>query len=428
MLSLPSERRSLCFGESHKGAHTKQLSSIMLDLKLRRARPSDFYEVLEMSKGIYSGHDYLPSVFLKWLSDSNRAIFVAEVGGKAVGLRAIHIVDGGQTMISQALRIHPDFRGKALSSRLIDAVHEYVRLNHPSVCRERFTTKSDNVQRLAIQKKYGDKSILEQGILAFFVKAKDRMFSSEAGMIVGPCSKRRACELVLSVVAVNVLFPGKTLVIDWEPYEADASNVDDLFADGDAMFTDSESSARLPKSFSHGRPSPRAEHQHWVCTIYTDDPVLFRAHAARQLRAARETMAGDFIFSTFQNPNLNSDGREFLNQTLGLEAVDFFTFGLILFERYLPWKPRRVLSELFRFSLFFTPNSWSCNTLLLAIVSQINSDKKFARIVALKDKLILHVSQKCAWVSTVPWSQSEMCLFYGYSWESPEKIAPQIVQ
>lgn len=311
----------------------------MLEVTVRTARPGDYHSVLEMSEGIYSGHDYLPCVFEKWLLDSTRAIFVAQVGRKVVGLRAVHIVDEGTTFISQALRIHPEFRGKSLSSRLIDAVHEYVRLNYPTVSRERFTTKSDNIQRLAIQKKYGDRAVFEQGILAFYVKKKKEIFSEIAAQ-VRPCTKKEFNDVILVEPAANVLFPGRTLVIDWEPFEAISSNADFLFTDADQLFVDGiangYSNTQCPKSLSHGRPSPRVEHNHWVCTIYTDDPVLFRAHALEQLRVAHQCMPEEFIFSTFQRSSLNSCGRKFLGETLGLEPVEFFTFGLMLFERDFP--------------------------------------------------------------------------------------------
>ena len=141
----------------------------MKEITIRKAVASDFAAILEMSEGIYSGHDYFPCVFHQWLAKTNRTIFVAQYGDKLVGLRAVHIVDEGKTFISQGLRIHPRFRGLGLSTRLIDAIHQHIRREYPKVYRERFTTKSDNIERLAIQKKYGDTALCERDILAFYV-------------------------------------------------------------------------------------------------------------------------------------------------------------------------------------------------------------------------------------------------------------------
>ncbi|KAJ7363409.1 Minichromosome maintenance domain-containing protein 2 [Desmophyllum pertusum] len=123
----------------------------------------------------------------EWLAKPNRTIFVAQYGDKLVGLRAIHIVDEGKTFISQGLRIHPRFRGLGLSTRLIDAIHEFIRLEYPDVCRERFTTKSDNIERLAIQKKYGDTALFDRDILAFYVNRetlKPQQLEEVAGNLI----------------------------------------------------------------------------------------------------------------------------------------------------------------------------------------------------------------------------------------------------
>ena len=93
--------------------------------------------VLEMSKGIYEGHDYFLHVFLRWLDDSKRRILVAEKGNVIIGLRAFHVVDDGRTVVSQSLRVHPKYRGQGVSALLIRAAQEYVQACFPSVRTER---------------------------------------------------------------------------------------------------------------------------------------------------------------------------------------------------------------------------------------------------------------------------------------------------
>ncbi|CAH3032428.1 unnamed protein product [Porites lobata] len=131
----------------------------------------------------------------EWLTKPNRTIFVAQYGDQLIGLRAIHIVDEGKTFISQGLRIHPRFRGLGLSSRLIEAIHGYIRSEYPNVYRERFTTKSDNIERLAIQKKYGDIGLFERDILAYYITKetlKQKTLEEESqnlGVQVKPCTE-----------------------------------------------------------------------------------------------------------------------------------------------------------------------------------------------------------------------------------------------
>lgn len=315
----------------------------MKEITIRKAREDDFEAIVEMSKGIYDGHDYFLCVFHEWLQNSHRLIFVAECQEKVVGLRAINIVDDGKTFISQGLRIHPGFRGQGLSSRLISAVHDYIRNHFPSVYRERFTTKSDNIERLAIQKKHGDRAVLDQDILAFYVNKDDVPHDAldkeilELAIKLHPYTKNDASKVVFNEEVSNILFQERTLIIDWEPFEALRTNIDYVFQDKDCLFADRSavdySRGELPKSLSHGRRSPRTDCIHWVTTIYTDDPLLYHAHLLQQLKCAINTINGPFIFSPFQSSSLTSKGQEVLQEVLHLKPVEFFTFGLRLFEK-----------------------------------------------------------------------------------------------
>lgn len=315
---------------------------LMKEITIRKAVATDFEAILEMSEGIYSGHDYFPCVFCAWLGKPNRIIFVAQYGDKLIGLRAIHVVDGGKTFISQGLRIHPKFRGLGLSSRLIEAIHHYIRREYPTVCRERFTTKSDNIERLAIQKKYGDTNLFERDILAYYV-CKENLkpqtlheVGDNFGLQVKPCTRSFLVNYILDDSVANV-FPGRTIIVDWEPFEALRSNIDCIFEDDDCVFSDRDaadcSRGQLPKSFAHGRRSPRVKHMHWVASIYTEDPVMFQVHVVQQVKSAYQQVQGDFIFSTFHNERHTKWGKKLLEETVGLKPVEFFRdFGLMMFE------------------------------------------------------------------------------------------------
>ena len=119
-------------------------SSQIMDVQIRLARRTDLAAIIEMSKGIYDGHDYFPHVFLQWHDEPNRRIIVAEKAGFVVGIRAFHIVDGGKTVVSQSLRVHPKFRGQGVSAILILAEQQYVKKHFPCVTTERYTTMSTN--------------------------------------------------------------------------------------------------------------------------------------------------------------------------------------------------------------------------------------------------------------------------------------------
>eukprot|EP01134_Creolimax_fragrantissima_P002591 CFRG2591T1 len=79
----------------------------------------DFELVKWMSQGVYGKHDYLLDVFDKWLVESSRNIRGVEYDGKLVGLVSKWKMPNSESevpvVLSQAARIHKDYRGKGLS-------------------------------------------------------------------------------------------------------------------------------------------------------------------------------------------------------------------------------------------------------------------------------------------------------------------------
>ena len=59
------------------------------DLTLRPVRPSDRERVLEMTRDVWEGHDYIPRVFDVWIEEAGAAFQAAEVDGVVVGLQRL---------------------------------------------------------------------------------------------------------------------------------------------------------------------------------------------------------------------------------------------------------------------------------------------------------------------------------------------------
>jgi GNAT superfamily N-acetyltransferase len=59
------------------------------ELTLRPVRPADRERILEMTRDVWEGRDYIPRVFDDWISDSGAAFQAAEVDGVVVGLQRL---------------------------------------------------------------------------------------------------------------------------------------------------------------------------------------------------------------------------------------------------------------------------------------------------------------------------------------------------
>lgn len=89
-------------------------------LVCRPSLPKDTADVLDLTKDIWDGHDYVPYVWQDWLEDTTGVLAVAEYGGKVVGMGKLTRLDIGQWWL-EGLRVHPSSQGRGIGSRL----HEY---------------------------------------------------------------------------------------------------------------------------------------------------------------------------------------------------------------------------------------------------------------------------------------------------------------
>jgi GNAT superfamily N-acetyltransferase len=90
----------------------------------RPARPDDTADVMELTKTIWDGEDYVPQVWQEWLADPQGLLAVAEFQGRVVGLAKLsHLGEGDYWM--QGLRTHPELEGRGIASCLTEYLLEH---------------------------------------------------------------------------------------------------------------------------------------------------------------------------------------------------------------------------------------------------------------------------------------------------------------
>jgi GNAT superfamily N-acetyltransferase len=87
----------------------------------RPALPLDAADVLEFTKFIWEGHDYIQYVWDDWLADPEGILVVAEYAGHAVGLGKVTRLAPDQWWL-EGLRVDPKFQGLKIGSH----IHEYL--------------------------------------------------------------------------------------------------------------------------------------------------------------------------------------------------------------------------------------------------------------------------------------------------------------
>lgn len=90
----------------------------------RPALPKDTPDVMELTRNIWEGEDYVPFVWEDWLSDPHGLLAVAEYGGRVVGLNKLtHL--GHDEWWMEGLRVHPKYEGRHIASHLHDYLLGY---------------------------------------------------------------------------------------------------------------------------------------------------------------------------------------------------------------------------------------------------------------------------------------------------------------
>ena len=298
----------------------------MEEVRCRLARLSDFDEVVNLSRGIYKGHDYLPLEFHRWIKTENFAVMVAVVGEKLVGLKVGFIVDDRKTCIRRSGRVLPEYRGRGVNKKLSLVLDEYVRQNFPSVIRVRFVTRyndfSDN--SLAKLKTIGQFEVLSYDIGHEAPRPKEK--SQEISTVgITRCTKEYISDIIFSSPAGQLLVSDSILLYDRLPFELLRSNFEKLLQEFENLefYTEKCCANFFPKSFSFGCVTPRVDYIHWTTYIYTSDICLYQAHLLHQFKRACEAIEGRFIFvSSAQSEPLTAHGKMLMEDKLRLKKSD----------------------------------------------------------------------------------------------------------
>ena len=88
----------------------------------RKLTHEDYEDIVDISKDIWGGGDYLPSVFHKWVDD--KGVFLGGVdidNNKVVAVAKLSILYDGSGWL-EGLRVHKNYRGQKLGKRITEEI------------------------------------------------------------------------------------------------------------------------------------------------------------------------------------------------------------------------------------------------------------------------------------------------------------------
>jgi GNAT superfamily N-acetyltransferase len=90
------------------------------DLVIRPMRPADRARVMELTRDVWDGHDYVPRVFDDWVSDSASAFQAIELDGIIVGLQRLRPYATG-LLWYEGLRVASSHRRQGLARYMLQS-------------------------------------------------------------------------------------------------------------------------------------------------------------------------------------------------------------------------------------------------------------------------------------------------------------------
>lgn len=182
---------------------------------------SDKEDVLEISRHIWDGHDYLPHIFDKIMNDCSSHIFGAEVNGKIMGVANLRLVEEGKIGWMEALRVHPEVRGlgiaRKLTERLVDEAKQL------GVEKLRYATAFDNDASLKLASNIGMKKVDEFAIRWFnYSDTKDHnIIASQLQQVSGK-------EFYKCLTGQSKVDTKGHIVYDWKVIDVTLKGLEDL--------------------------------------------------------------------------------------------------------------------------------------------------------------------------------------------------------
>lgn len=94
------------------------------NINIRLVNDKDRDRILEISKQIWEGTDYIPNIIDKWMNSDDGLLFVLEYNGKITHFERLNIQSKNDGWI-EGLRGDPEYRGKGFAQKLGEYIIEY---------------------------------------------------------------------------------------------------------------------------------------------------------------------------------------------------------------------------------------------------------------------------------------------------------------
>uniref|UniRef100_A0A8C1UZA6 N-acetyltransferase 16, like n=1 Tax=Cyprinus carpio TaxID=7962 RepID=A0A8C1UZA6_CYPCA len=288
------------------------------------AKPEDYDDVMAISQDIYGGNDYLPHRYHYWMTEPGRVVIIARRGKKLVALESGLLVDGGETVIGEGLRVCPKERGCGLAGVILRFADGYIKKVYPNVKTMRFTRGDDprpeKLRKFTLLARRSVLSLLgdSEGFNSFVSGLKEKLVVSDetnSSRPLVPVKDLDALKAFLfdSDLSSRLQLPGGAIIQDWEPLKLMESNLHILARRNLTWFVDGSGGKPLFMSF-HTPPYPIPYNGGSLCfniDLYGMETTLAKKALTTHLNSVKSEIQGLVLVHIYMHQTLWKDLKQF---------------------------------------------------------------------------------------------------------------------
>lgn len=199
----------------------EEVSLNAMAVKIRKLRQSDRADITEISRHVWEGHDYLPSVAEEWLKDKTCHFYGIVADDHVVAVGNLHLLERGRTGWMEGLRVHPDYRGKGYANEITRYLVR--KAEDLGVRRLRYTTSDENAASLNLAKMAGFSRLLEMAVLW---STNPKTAPPAKGYY--PTEKTTPARTYELLQTNPSIVPHGILIYDWKAVDSELQNLEEI--------------------------------------------------------------------------------------------------------------------------------------------------------------------------------------------------------
>uniref|UniRef100_A0AAY4D355 Histidine N-acetyltransferase C-terminal domain-containing protein n=1 Tax=Denticeps clupeoides TaxID=299321 RepID=A0AAY4D355_9TELE len=273
---------------------------------------------MAISKGIFDGNDYLPHFYQEWMAEPNRVVIVARKARKLVALESRVVVDGGNTVVLQGLRVCPSEAGHGLAGVVYRFCDSYMKKLYPSI-RMRHLITYDYV---APEKLTKFNLLAKRAVLSFYGEAES-FFTLTSTLKAKLVAENRPGGSDFKTCALETEAQLRSVILD--PDLPSMLQLPGILRRQNLSWFAARAGKKILFLSLHTPPYPIPYNNGSLCLnidLFGTDTVLAKEAVVAHLERSKGQLRGGVVMHVYMHTSLWEDLREFCQGVSGLKQLE----------------------------------------------------------------------------------------------------------